>query len=139
MRAHSRLLRTAAVAKLMHQSGTFAMGTSTSLGARAPSATDGGGGGARIRILCLHGKGGNGDYFMNNSLLPLRSLVEKRASMTDDQECADGVEDKPKDFSFEWEHLTAPYEIDGTRGYSWWTMPPGVRSYNALEVSSGVH
>lgn len=37
--------------------------------------------------------------------------------------------------SFEWESLTAPYAIgdDKGGGYSWWTMPPGVRSYNAKE------
>ena len=31
-----------------------------------------------IRILCLHGKGGNGKQFINKSLIPLRRLVEKR-------------------------------------------------------------
>jgi len=40
--------------------------------------------------------------------------------------------------SFRWDELTAPYEIsppgDGNDGgYSWWTLPPGVRSYNADE------
>jgi len=39
--------------------------------------------------------------------------------------------------SFHWEELTAPYEIlsgEDAGGYMWWTMPDGVRSYNAQEV-----
>jgi len=61
--------------------------------------------------------------------------VEKRVA--NGEECCNNV-------SFQWEALTAPYEIvppgdngkrqgDDTRGFSWWTMPPGVRSYNAKE------
>lgn len=81
-----------------------------------------------IRILCLHGKGGNGKQFVDTSLLPLRSLLETRVANLE-LEC---------NVSFQWDELTAPYEIsppgDGNDGgYSWWTMPPGVRSYNAEE------
>eukprot|EP00584_Thalassiosira_punctigera_P025402 CAMPEP_0172548824 /NCGR_PEP_ID=MMETSP1067-20121228/18036_1 /TAXON_ID=265564 ORGANISM="Thalassiosira punctigera, Strain Tpunct2005C2" /NCGR_SAMPLE_ID=MMETSP1067 /ASSEMBLY_ACC=CAM_ASM_000444 /LENGTH=317 /DNA_ID=CAMNT_0013336101 /DNA_START=18 /DNA_END=968 /DNA_ORIENTATION=- len=81
-----------------------------------------------IRILCLHGKGGNGERFANAALLPLRSLVETRVSKLE-LGC---------DLSFQWDELTAPYEMippgNGKNGgYSWWTMPPGVRSYNAKE------
>ena len=91
-----------------------------------------------IRILCLHGKGGNGHQFINSSLLPLRSLIEKRLSSLNNNE-EEGIDSSS--ISFQWESLTAPYEIsppseeekdDG--GYSWWTMPPGVRSYTANEV-----
>lgn len=81
----------------------------------------------RVRILCLHGKGGDGGNFANRSLAPLRSLVEKRAAR-DSAECGEVV--------FRWDELTAPYELvpgDASGGYSWWTMPPGVRSYNAEE------
>lgn len=81
-----------------------------------------------MRILCLHGKGGNGNQFVDSSLMPLRSLVEKRVANLD-LECS---------VSFHWDELTAPYEIIPSgngedAGYSWWTMPPGVRSYNAQE------
>ncbi len=81
--------------------------------------------GVSIRILCLHGKGGNGEQFVNSSLLPLRSLVDKR------------IKDVGCTISFQWEELTAPHEISSSSGggWSWWTMPPGVRSYNAQQVS----
>lgn len=92
-----------------------------------------------VRILCLHGKGGNGPSFVNTSLKPLRSLVEQRAMAIANSPTKD---DNVK-ISFHWEELTAPYEImsgEDAGGYSWWTMPPGVRSYNApvvrqLEIS----
>lgn len=89
--------------------------------------------GVSVRILCLHGKGGNGKQFIESSLMPLRSLVEQKVA-TLDLECS---------VSFHWDELTAPYEISppgdgGNAGYSWWTMPPGVRSYNAQEVSRRV-
>ena len=79
-----------------------------------------------IRILCLHGKGGNGDQFVNSSLLPLRSMVEKRL----EDQCIDGIEHT---FSFQWEALTAPYEMSSD-GNEWWKLPQGVRSFNAKEV-----
>jgi hypothetical protein len=83
-----------------------------------------------VRILCLHGKGGEGKKFVNYSLMPLRSLVEKRLvnPSNGELECM---------ISVQWEYLTAPYELipdDDSGGYSWWTMPSGVRSYNAQEV-----
>ena len=84
-----------------------------------------------IRILCLHGKGGDGRQFLSKSLMPLRSLVEKRLAY---DATKDDVEDK---ITVEWETITAPYAIDpddDSRGYSWWKMSPGMRSYNADEV-----
>ncbi|KAL7546941.1 hypothetical protein ACHAWF_010262 [Thalassiosira exigua] len=83
------------------------------------------GSGLHLRILCLHGKGGDGDRFVDSSLKPLRSLVEKRLA---------DLGDEGTDFSCRWEALTAPHEIvpEGN-GFSWWTMPPGIRSYNAEE------
>jgi hypothetical protein len=46
------------------------------------------------------------------------------------------------EISFQWDFLTAPFEIPSSKiineddkGFSWWSMPPGVRSFNALEVS----
>ncbi|KAL9189230.1 hypothetical protein ACHAXT_011720 [Thalassiosira profunda] len=61
--------------------------------------------------------------------MPLRALLDQRVSGL----CEDEVQSK---VSFQWEALTAPFELqpgDETAGYSWWTMPPGVRSYNAEE------
>lgn len=79
-----------------------------------------------INILCLHGKGGNGEQFINKSLQPLRSMLDKRC--------------KDNNISFNWDTITAPYQIspptnkeEDDGGYAWWTMPPGVRSYNANE------
>ena len=79
-----------------------------------------------IRILCLNGKGGNGEQFINKSLQPLRSMIDKRC--------------KDNNISFHWEAITAPYQISSPTneeeddgGYAWWTMPPGVRSYSANE------
>lgn len=86
-----------------------------------------------IRILCLHGKGGNGPKFVNFSLKPLRSLVEQRAAALIN---TPNTNDNHR-LSFHWEELTAPYEIlsgEDAGGYMWWTMPEGVRSYNAKEV-----
>lgn len=86
-----------------------------------------------VRILCLHGKGGNGPKFVNFSLKPLRSLVEQRtAALTNTRNT--NINHR---LSFHWEELTAPYEIlsgEDAGGYMWWTMPEGVRSYNAKEV-----
>lgn len=84
-----------------------------------------------VQILCLHGKGGGGMKFINHSLMPLRSLLDKRLANP-----SDGGEVK-FNISVHWECLTAPYELnpdDDSEGYSWWTMPSGVRSYNAQEV-----
>jgi hypothetical protein len=83
-----------------------------------------------VKILCLHGKGGEGRKFINHSLMPLRSLVDKRLANPSAGEAEFNI-------SVQWECLTAPYELnpdDDSEGYSWWTMPSGVRSYNAQEV-----
>jgi hypothetical protein len=103
-----------------------------------------------LRILCLHGKGGTGHDFVDRSLLPLRTMVERRlfvmnrgknADNEDDDDDAEagcvGDNDTNEDggISIQWDSLTAPYALDdGGGGYSWWTMPSGVRSYNAKEV-----
>jgi hypothetical protein len=89
-----------------------------------------------IRILCLHGKGGDGKQVLSKSLMPLRSVVEKRLAY---DATNDYVEDK---ITVEWETITAPYALDpddDSRGYSWWKMPPGMRSYNAEEVREMIH
>jgi len=71
----------------------------------------------RLRALMLHGKGGNGPKF-RRQLQPL--LHEFQGNI---------------DFVFP----TAPYRLDATASeddaeeYAWWTLPPGVRSFEAKD------
>jgi hypothetical protein len=88
-----------------------------------------------IKILCLHGKGGNGKTFVTRSLGPLRNLLSNRLKQMNLEHAV----------SFEWDAITAPYEItpskvanDNDKGFSWWSMPAGVRSFNAQEVSTSI-
>lgn len=85
-----------------------------------------------VRILCLHGKGGNGNIFAESALRPLISLIFTRLEETN----------AGQRISFEMDAITAPFEIpsgkntnDDNKGFSWWNMPAGVRSFNAKEVS----
>ena len=76
-----------------------------------------------LRVLCLHGKGGNGEQFTVSSLAPLREMVERRLRGTD--------------ATVEWHHLTGPFRLneeDVSAGHAWWTLRPGERSFNAKEV-----
>jgi predicted esterase len=79
-----------------------------------------------FRILCLHGKGGNGEEFLER-LLSLRTLLDNR--LADEKKRGDVA----SNVSIKWEALTAPYQISDTDTYAWWTMSPGVRSFNADE------
>jgi len=65
-----------------------------------------------LRILCLHGKGGNSDIF-SKTLQPL-------------------IENSKVVGNFEWIFLNAPHPMP-SRGFQWWTLPEGVRSFEALE------
>ena len=76
-----------------------------------------------LRILCLHGKGGNGEDFAVSSLAPLReTVVERRLA---------GL-----DANVEWHHLTGPFRTndEDASANAWWTLRPGERSFNAKEV-----
>lgn len=66
----------------------------------------------KLRILALHGSEGNGLEF-SVKLYPIRDVL-----MT-------------KDIDLQVLALSAPFEKG--RGYAWWTMPKGVRSFNADE------
>jgi hypothetical protein len=106
--------------------------TATKLVQRATSNSESASQNRTVRILCLHGKGGNGNVFTSRALAPLRSLLDSRL----------GQMNAEHKVLVEWDALTAPFEIPSTkatseeeRGYSWWSMPPGVRSFNAEEVS----
>lgn len=65
----------------------------------------------KIRILALHGKGGSGPEFQAK-LTPLMKSLQKKY-----QDCNTLL-----DIDF----ITAPFD-----GGQWWTLPPGVRSFNA--------
>mmetsp|Transcript_19188 Transcript_19188/g.39124 ORF Transcript_19188/g.39124 Transcript_19188/m.39124 type:complete len:425 (+) Transcript_19188:408-1682(+) len=90
-----------------------------------------------IKILCLHGKYENGNSFLNRALLPLRRTLEERL----EQKCPRGQ--RQRQLSIQWEELTAPFPIDPKsapfsnedveRGFQWWTLPKGVRSFEATE------
>lgn len=69
---------------------------------------------ASIKILALHGKGESATTF-RSKLQPFYESLS--ASTSSDKVSID--------------YLTAPYESG--KGYAWWTLPPGVRSFNAKE------
>eukprot|EP00804_Cyclotella_cryptica_P003986 CCRYP_013882-RA/>CCRYP_013882-RA protein AED:0.39 eAED:0.39 QI:280/1/1/1/1/1/2/163/321 len=90
-----------------------------------------------VRILCLHGKGGSGEKFVNTSLEPLRRLIDNRLQQRDAHSRV----------SFQWDEITAPYKLppgtsnvenDDDVGFAWWGLPQGVRSFNAVEYE-GFH
>lgn len=71
----------------------------------------------KIKILALHGKGGSGLEFQC-TLSPFLNALQKQYNEVDV------------------DYLTAPFD-----GGQWWTLPPGVRSFNAdkyegFEISS---
>ena len=70
--------------------------------------------------------------FAENALRPLISLIYSRLEQTNAGER----------ISFEMDAITAPFEMpsgkntnEDNKGFSWWNMPSGVRSFNAKEVS----
>ena len=72
-----------------------------------------------IQVLCLHGKGNCGESFQK-ILAPLKEHLETATSM-----------------SYQFDCLSAPFpmqEEDFTK-MQWWTLPPGVRSFNAKEYN----
>uniref|UniRef100_A0A7S2XLF1 Serine hydrolase domain-containing protein n=1 Tax=Attheya septentrionalis TaxID=420275 RepID=A0A7S2XLF1_9STRA len=75
-----------------------------------------------VRILALHGKNGSGESFAK-SLSPLEEALTKMEPAVN--------------YKFEFDYLTAPFALDEANnsgsGKAWWTLPPGVRSFNAEE------
>lgn len=61
---------------------------------------------APIRLLCLHGKGGNAKNFKTGTAF---------------------LESEPLEMTY----ATAPHLVDPPKGFAWWVLPPGTRSYNA--------
>lgn len=66
----------------------------------------------KIRVLALHGKGGSGQQF-NSYLQPFLTTLQSHYT---------------KSVSIEFDFLDAPFEAG-----QWWTLPQGVRSFNAKE------
>ena len=69
-----------------------------------------------MRILCLHGSGSSGEKFRAN-IKPLIDQIQL-------------------DIPSEWVFPTAPHLINQeseVKGYAWWKLPTGKRSYNAKE------
>ncbi len=106
-----------------------------------------------IKILCLHGKYENGRSFLNRALLPLRVTLEERRRHRQRQQQQrqqqqrhhnDHKEHYLENVQIQWEELTAPFPIDPksapfsnenvNEGFQWWTLPEGVRSFEATEV-----
>ena len=74
-----------------------------------------------INILCLHGKGNNGPSFQE-ALRPLEESL-RNCKQT-----------KQQHLSFQFEYITAPFPMEAEQQQmQWWTLPPGVRSFNAKE------
>lgn len=65
-----------------------------------------------FRVLALHGSGETTDSFLKQ-LQPWREALH-----WEDENCIITA-------------IPAPFPKEDTNGYCWWTMPPGVRSYNA--------
>lgn len=76
----------------------------------------------KINILCLHGKGNNGKSFQE-ALTPLEESLQNHMQRDQQQ------------LSFHFEYITAPFpmEAEQQQQMQWWTLPPGVRSFNAKE------
>ncbi len=81
-------------------------------------------------VLCLHGKGNNAQTFQQ-TLKPLEDALSLK------------LEQHSKTKKIDFDYISAPFPIiadnqqqqqdDELIGYQWWTMPPGVRSFNAKE------
>lgn len=79
-----------------------------------------------VNVLCLHGKGNNGKSFQN-LLTPLEESLQKYAQKSNSS------------LQFQFDYLDAPFPMEGDvhephkKELQWWTLPPGTRSFNAIE------
>lgn len=74
---------------------------------------------ATLKVLALHGSGGTAEEFPGR-------LVALNKALAFQSSDGDKIE-------LEITAIQAPYVKEG--GFSWWTMPPGVRSFNAKEYT----
>ena len=85
-----------------------------------------------INVLCLHGKGNNAQSFQQ-TLQPFQQSLQKEAAAI--------AENNGANISFNFEYISAPFPMDGENSdninnehaFQWWTLPAGVRSFNAKE------
>jgi predicted esterase len=81
-----------------------------------------------FNILCLHGKGNNGQSF-KEVLQPFEESLLQHSSSSPSSSSSQ--------LSFNFEYITAPFPMDESDNKNmdmqWWTLPPGVRSFNAKE------
>ncbi len=72
-----------------------------------------------VNVLCLHGKGNNGSSFQK-ILAPLEKQLQDEASL-----------------NFQFDYVDAPFPMEENKHnkMQWWTLPAGVRSFNAAEYN----
>lgn len=78
---------------------------------------------APLKVLALHGSGGTAEEFPSRLVALNKALVFHSSS--------DG--DNKLEVELEITAIQAPFVKEN--GFSWWTMPPGVRSFNAKEYT----
>ena len=74
-----------------------------------------------INVLCLHGKGNNGETFQN-ILSPLEKKLHSQGTAMN--------------LKFHFDYLDAPFVMTNDpseKKKEWWRLPPGVRSFHAKE------
>jgi predicted esterase len=74
-----------------------------------------------LKVLALHGSGGTGEEFPKRLTALKKALAFHSASSDGDT------------LELEITSIQAPFVKEN--GFSWWTMPPGVRSFNAEEYT----
>mmetsp|Transcript_22826 Transcript_22826/g.49682 ORF Transcript_22826/g.49682 Transcript_22826/m.49682 type:complete len:304 (-) Transcript_22826:204-1115(-) len=83
-----------------------------------------------LKVLALHGSGGTADDFPKQ-LDALNKALAFHSSNSDDDD--DDEVNSNKLLQLEITAVQAPFVKND--GFSWWTMPPGVRSFNAKEYT----
>ncbi len=95
-----------------------------------------------FNILCLHGKGSSGEQFQ-------KTLKPFEEALFENSNSVDGDGHGGYGYTFNFKYLDAPFPMESDDGdgdnknaatntnktYQWWTLPPGVRSFNAVEYT----
>mmetsp|Transcript_64026 Transcript_64026/g.73644 ORF Transcript_64026/g.73644 Transcript_64026/m.73644 type:complete len:303 (-) Transcript_64026:278-1186(-) len=80
----------------------------------------------KIKVLSLHGSGGTTEEFPKRLHALNKALMSYSSNNVDDGTSTNNVQ-------LEITTVEGPFDKDD--GYSWWTMPQGVRSFNAKEYT----
>jgi len=80
----------------------------------------------KIKVLSLHGSGGTAEEFPKRLHALNKALMSYSSSNADDGDSTNNVQ-------LEITTVEGPFEKDD--GHCWWTMPQGVRSFNAKEYT----